>query len=149
MLSLFALRGALLFFKPLPLRGIGGDGHKMLRESRGDHRRLSLLTIFLHVRVTRTGIASGNCVQQSNARHYMRPFPYCQTQSTSCTLFSKKKNIIVGTKSSITHTILYAARSDCSATPQQQIMIYLLPPPYLKKRKCVSNPNNSTVASCV
>ena len=94
MLSLFALRGALLFFKPLPLRGIGGDGHKMLRESRGDHRRLSLLTIFLHVRVTRTGIASGNCVQQSNVRHYMRPFAYCQTQSTSCTLFSKKKILL-------------------------------------------------------
>ena len=58
MLSLVALRGALLFFKPLPLRHLRGDGHKMLRESRGDLCRLSLLTIFFHFRVTRTGIAS-------------------------------------------------------------------------------------------
>ena len=59
MLSLFVLRGARLFFKPLPLRHIGGDGHKMLRESRWDHCRLSLLTISFHFRVTLTAIASG------------------------------------------------------------------------------------------
>ena len=41
-----------------PLRHIGGDGHKMPRESRGNHRRLSLLTIFFHFRVTLTEIAS-------------------------------------------------------------------------------------------
>ena len=57
MLSLFALRGARLFFKPLPLRQIDDDGHKMLRERRNDHRRLNLLTIFFHLRVTQTGIA--------------------------------------------------------------------------------------------
>ena len=45
--------------KPLPLRHMGGDGHKILHESRGDHRRLSLLTIFFHVRVTLIGIESG------------------------------------------------------------------------------------------
>ena len=43
MLFLFALHGARLFFKSLPLRRIGGDGHNML-ESREDHCRLSLLT---------------------------------------------------------------------------------------------------------
>ena len=35
-LSLFAFRGALLFFKPLPLLRIGSDGHKMLSESLGE-----------------------------------------------------------------------------------------------------------------
>ena len=59
MCMLFALRGARLFFKPFALRHFGGDGHKMLRESRGDHRRLNLLTIFFHFRVTLTVIASG------------------------------------------------------------------------------------------
>ena len=58
-ISLFALRGARFFFKPFSLRHIGGYGHKMLRESRGDHRRLSSLTIFFHLRVILTGIASG------------------------------------------------------------------------------------------
>ena len=43
----------------LPLRHIGGDGHKMLRQSRRDHPRLSLLTIFFHLRVTLTAFASG------------------------------------------------------------------------------------------
>ena len=41
-----------------PLRHIASDGHKMLRESRGYHRRLNLLTIFFHFRVTLTGIAN-------------------------------------------------------------------------------------------
>ena len=54
MLSLFALSGALLYLKPLPLRHIGGDGHKKLHECRWDHHRLSLLTIFFHFRVTLT-----------------------------------------------------------------------------------------------
>ena len=48
----FALRSAQSSFKPLPLRRIGGDSHKMLRESSGDHRRFSLLTIFFHFRVS-------------------------------------------------------------------------------------------------
>ena len=94
MLSLFAVRGALLFFKPLPLRRIGGDGHKMLRESRGDHRRLSLLTIFLHVRVTRTGIASGTvfnspmrditCVLSRTAKHNLQVVHYFQKKKYYC-----------------------------------------------------------------
>ena len=58
MLFLFALHGARLFFKSLPLRRIGGDGHNML-ESREDHCRLSLLTMYFHFCVTWTGIASG------------------------------------------------------------------------------------------
>ena len=48
-----------LFFKPLPLRRIGDVGHQILRTSRWDNRRLSLLTIFFLFRVTRTGIESG------------------------------------------------------------------------------------------
>ena len=60
MLSLLAMCGARLFLKPLPLWFIGGEGHKMLRESCGDHRRLSLLVIFFLFRVTLTRIASGS-----------------------------------------------------------------------------------------
>ena len=76
MLSLFALRGARLFFKPLPLRRIGGDSNKM-RESSKDHRRLSLLNIFYHFRVTRTEIASGTvqhatCVLSRTAKHSLQ-----------------------------------------------------------------------------
>ena len=88
MLSLFALRVARLFFKPLPLRNIGGDGHNMRRESRGNHRRLSLLTISFHFRVTLTGITSGT-VQHNIVR--VQPNP----QPTSCTLFP---NFMVGKK---------------------------------------------------
>ena len=51
-----------MVFRPLRHRQINGDGHKMLRESRGDHRRLSFLTILFHFRVTRTGSE----VEQSN-----------------------------------------------------------------------------------
>ena len=89
MLSLFALRGARLFFKPpsRTLRSIGGYGNNM-RESGGDHRRLSLLIIVSHFRVTHTGIANGTV-----PRHCVLPFAYGQTQPASCTLFS---NITVG-----------------------------------------------------
>ena len=45
---IFVLRVAWFFFKPRPLRRIGGYGNKM-RESRGDHRRLSLLIIIFHL----------------------------------------------------------------------------------------------------
>ena len=41
----------------------------------------------------------------------------------------------------------YPARCDCRATPRAQMMISVQPPPYLEKRKCVSNTNNSTVVS--
>ena len=70
MLSLFTLRGAQLFFKPLPRRRTGDDGNKMC-ESRWDHRHLSLLIIFFHFCVTRTGIASGT-VQHATLRASFR-----------------------------------------------------------------------------
>ena len=48
----------------------------------------------------------------------------------------------------MTPNILYAARRACRATPRPQMMISVWPPPYLEKSKCVSNTNNSTIASC-
>ena len=84
MLSRFALRGARLFFtgKPLPLRRIGGDSNKM-RESSKDHRRLSLLIIFFHFCVTRTGIASrtvqhATCVLSRTAKHNLQVVHFFQ-----------------------------------------------------------------------
>ena len=100
----------------------------MLCESSGDHPRLSLLAIFFHFRVTLTAITSGT-VHLATC-NILCPFLDCQTHPTSCALFS---NIMVRKKSSITPNILDPARSDCHATPLQQIMISLLPPPHLKK----------------
>ena len=69
------------------------------------------------------------------------PFPSLCTAKHSPQVVHFFSNIMVGKKSSITPNILLAARSDCLTTPWQQIMISLLPAPYLEKRKCVSNPN--------
>ena len=68
-----------------------GDGYMMLRESRGDHRRLSLLTIFFHFRVTQTGIASGT-VRQATLRA-----SFCVRPNTTYKLYTIS-NIMVGKK---------------------------------------------------
>ena len=66
MLLLFALHGAQLFFKQLPLRQIGCYGHKMLCESCRDNNSLSLLVLFfLSFTVTWTGIIASGTVQQA------------------------------------------------------------------------------------
>ena len=60
-------------------------------------------------------------------------------------------NIMVGEnleKSSITPNIPYAARRDCSATPQAQMMISVQPPPYLEKRKCVNFEKKIIIVLC-
>ena len=130
-LSFFALRGAWLFFKPLPLRWIGGDGKKMLRESRWNHCCLILLVIFFHFRVTRTGIASGK-VQHAILRASFRPnTTYKLYHNAFFKYYGRERN------SSITSTILYPACSDCHATPQQQIMISLRSGlPFISKKMC-------------
>ena len=65
----------------------------------------------------------------------------------------RHSNWLLLTTSYALHTvspdILYAARRDCRATPRAQMMISARPPPYLEKRKFVSNTNNSTVESCL
>ena len=107
----------------------------MLRESRGDRRLLSLLTISFHFPVTLTEITS------ETVQHSVGP-------NTTYELYTFS-NIMVGKKSSITPNILYAARRDYGTTVRQQMMISVWSPPFLEKRKCVSNTNNSTVASCL
>ena len=105
--------------------------HKMLRESRGDHCRLSLLTIFFHSLVTLTRL--WNCKWNS---------PLSPTCNIVCVLARtpninyKLSNIMVGENVIIILSILYAACSNCSATPWQQMMI-LYGSPLISKKECV------------
>ena len=111
----------------------------------GSHHSLSLLTIFFHFHVTLTGITSGT------VQHMKLQVSFSHTAIHNQQVVHFFSNIMVWeiVIQVITHTILNSACSDCSATPPpQQIMIYLLPPPYFEKGKCISNPNNSTGVSC-
>ena len=82
---------------------------------RWHNHHLGLLTIFFLFSVTRTGIGTWCGTGKHALGHCMLLCACCQTQPTSCTLFS---NLMVLKTITKTHTILYAAHSDCHATPQ-------------------------------
>ena len=89
-----------------------------------------------------TSVSDGLESDETRLRSSQKQLGYCRVAllygqgaklwNTSYTLYTFS-NFIVEKNSTQTHTILYAARSDSSATPQQQIMISLQPPqpPYL------------------
>ena len=97
----------------------------MLCASRGDHRRLSLLTIFLHIRVMESE------VEQSNTR---LDIACVLSRAPKHKIFFLLQILVCRKKLAKTQTTLYAARRDCRAAPRPQNHEFSMASPYLDKR---------------
>ena len=145
---LFALHGAQLFFKQLPHRQIGCNGHKMLCESCRDNSSLSLLGLFfLSLSVTWTGIASGT------VQHATLHVSFCGGLVAKHNLhwqvkyYGREKIWAKHIQFFMQHAVTAVPPLD-SRTADHNFWVSTASP-LSWKRKCVSNPNNSNVVSCL
>ena len=78
-------------------------------------------------------LASTHLTIRSETRLALFAFGICWGKNQS-TISSNFSNFMLRKNSALTQTFLYAVFRDCHATPCSQVMISLLPPPYLEKR---------------